>query len=115
MSTPATATSSVTDAPHRELIVCGPAATRVFELEDLATAGEIVVSAETARTVDPAWLGEERDGARLMTRLSPGASRIRPPPDVPGRELELYVPALFAPTWRWRAVRRSTGRCASRS
>ena len=83
----------LTDVPHRELIVCGPAATRVFELEDLATAGEIVVSSETAAAVEPAWLGAERDGARLMTRLEPGASRIPPPTDVPGRELELYVPA----------------------
>ncbi len=83
----------LTEAPHRELIVCGPAATRVFELEDLATAGEIIVSAETAASVDPAWLGDERDGARLMIRLEPGSSRIPPPPAVPGRDLELYVPA----------------------
>ena len=62
------------ETPHRELIVCGPGPTRVFELEDLASAGEIVVSAETAAAVDPAWLGDERDGARLMTRLEPGAS-----------------------------------------
>ena len=39
-------------APHRELLVAGPGATRVFELEDLATAGEIVLSAETAAEVD---------------------------------------------------------------
>src|SRR6185369_4715755 len=36
----------LTELPHRELLVAGPAATRVFELEDLATAGEIVLSAE---------------------------------------------------------------------
>ena len=64
----------LTAEPHRELLVAGPAATRVFELEDLATAGEIVVSAETAAELDPRWLAEERDGARLMTRLAPGAS-----------------------------------------
>ena len=44
----------LTGAPHRELLVAGPAATRVFELEDLATAGEIVVSAGTAAELDPA-------------------------------------------------------------
>lgn len=82
----------LTIEPHRELLVAGPAATRVFELEDLATAGEIVVSAETAAQLDPGWLAEERDGARLMTRLAPGASAIPPPPDVPGRNLEEYVP-----------------------
>ncbi len=43
----------LTAEPHRELLVAGPAATRVFELEDLATAGEIVVSAETADAARP--------------------------------------------------------------
>ena len=43
----------LTEPPHRELIVAGPGATRVFELEDLATAGEIVLSAETAAAVEP--------------------------------------------------------------
>ena len=62
----------LTRAPHRELLVAGPGATRVFELEDLATAGEIVLSAETAAAVDPAWLAEERDGARLMQRARAG-------------------------------------------
>src|SRR3954447_3942401 len=83
----------LTEIPHRELVVCGPAPTRVFELEDIATASEIVVSAETAAAVDPSWLGEEREGASVMTRLEPGASVIPPPPDVPGRDLDLYVPA----------------------
>ena len=83
----------LTELPHRELLVAGPAATRVFELEDLATAGEIVLSAETASAVDPAWLADEREGARLMLRLEPGASTIPPPPDVPGADLDAYVPA----------------------
>jgi class 3 adenylate cyclase/tetratricopeptide (TPR) repeat protein len=82
----------LTEVPHRELVVCGPAATRVFELEDLAEAGEIVVSAETAARVDPAWLREERAAARVMARLEPGASVVPPPPDVTGRDLDLYVP-----------------------
>src|SRR5262249_12479771 len=61
----------LTETPHRELLVGGPAASRVFELEDLASAEEIVVSADTAAAVDPAWLGEERAGAFVMTRLEP--------------------------------------------
>src|SRR5205814_493035 len=82
----------LTQTPHRELIVAGPGATRVFELEDLASAGEIVVSAETAAAVEARWLGDEREGARLMQRLEMGASTIPPPPDVPGTNLEEFVP-----------------------
>ena len=82
----------LTERPHRELLVVGPAATRVVELEDLAGASEIVVSAETAAAVDPAWLLEERDGARLLRRLEPGSSDVPPPPDLPGERLEEYVP-----------------------
>ena len=83
----------LTDVPHRELIVAGPAATRVFELEDLANAGEIVVSAETAASVAAEWLGEEREGgARLLRRLEPGASTIEPPPYLPGDDLAKFVP-----------------------
>ncbi|HEX7311596.1 MAG TPA: tetratricopeptide repeat protein [Gaiellaceae bacterium] len=83
----------LSQAPHRELLVAGPGATRVFELEDLAAAGEIVLSAETAAEVDPAWLEEEREGARVMKRLEPGASTVPPPPDVAGSSLEEFVPA----------------------
>jgi class 3 adenylate cyclase/tetratricopeptide (TPR) repeat protein len=83
----------LTETPHRELLVAGPGATRVFELEDLATAGEIVLSAETAAEVDPVWLGEEREGARVMHRLDPGASTYPPPPFVAGAALDEYVPA----------------------
>ena len=82
----------LTERPHRELLIVGPAATRVVELEDLAGASEIVVSAETAAAVDPAWLLEERDGARLLRRLEPGSSDVPPPPDLPGERLEEYVP-----------------------
>jgi class 3 adenylate cyclase/tetratricopeptide (TPR) repeat protein len=83
----------LTVTPHRELIVAGPSATRVFELEDLASAGEIVVSAETAAAVDPSWLEEEREGARVMRRFEQGGSLVTPPPDVAGTHLEEFVPA----------------------
>jgi class 3 adenylate cyclase/tetratricopeptide (TPR) repeat protein len=83
----------VTQRPHRELVVAGPAATRVVELEDLADASEIVVSAETAAAVDPAWLIEERHGgARLLRRLDPSRSDVPPPPDLAGDRLDEYVP-----------------------
>ncbi|HEX7222347.1 MAG TPA: adenylate/guanylate cyclase domain-containing protein, partial [Candidatus Limnocylindrales bacterium] len=82
----------LTERPHRELLVAGAAATRVFELEDLAGASEIVVSAETAAVVDPRWLLEEREGARLLRRLEPGSSEVPPPPGPAGERLEEYVP-----------------------
>lgn len=83
----------LTRLPHRELLVAGPAATRVFELEDLADAGEIVISAETAARVDASWLGEAREGARLLRRMPPGASTVEPPPFLPGDDLVRFVPA----------------------
>ncbi len=83
----------LTEAPHRELLVAGPGATRVFQLEDLASAEEIVLSAETAAALDATWLGDEREGARVMRRLEAGASTVPPPPDVAGSNLEQFVPA----------------------
>ena len=82
----------LTERPHRELLVAGPAATRVVELEDLAQASEICVSAETAAAVDPTWLVEQRADAHLLRRLDPSASDAPPPPAVPGARLEEYVP-----------------------
>ena len=83
----------LTAEPHRELLVAGPAATRVFELEDLATAGEIVVSAETAAAVDPAWLEEERDGARADDAARARREHDPAPARRPRRDLDEYVPA----------------------
>src|ERR671922_3009461 len=74
----------LTGRPFRELTVAGPAATRVFELEDLAGASEICVSTETAAAVPGDWLIEERAGAHLLRRLEPSRSVVPPPPDVAG-------------------------------
>ena len=82
----------VCEVPHRELIVGGPAATRVFELEDLASATEVVVSAETAAEIDPTWLLESRDDAHLLVQLGAGASPVPPPLDVEGSDLDSYIP-----------------------
>jgi class 3 adenylate cyclase/tetratricopeptide (TPR) repeat protein len=82
----------MTERPHRELLVAGSAATRVFELEDLAEASEICVSAETAAVVDPTWLVDERADAHLLRRLDPSASDVPPPAAAPGTQLEEYVP-----------------------
>lgn len=51
---------------HRELVVTGPAASAVVELESAAAAGEILVSAATADVLEPRWLVGERNGAQLV-------------------------------------------------
>jgi predicted ATPase/class 3 adenylate cyclase len=84
------------DASHKELVVVGPAATKTFELEDASVAGEILVSARTAEALDPAALGEERDGARLLLRSEPqleGEGASHESPEISdGIALEEYVP-----------------------
>jgi class 3 adenylate cyclase/tetratricopeptide (TPR) repeat protein len=79
---------------HRELIVTGPGASETVRLESAAEAGEIVVGPGTAAALDPAWLGEEREGARLLAGVpdeSPPAPEPGDPVETAG--LEQYVPA----------------------
>ena len=58
---------------HKELIVCGPNATSVLELEDAAKQGEILMSARTAEAL-PELAREERDGAYLVRAEVEGAA-----------------------------------------
>ncbi|MEO6822342.1 MAG: adenylate/guanylate cyclase domain-containing protein, partial [Candidatus Nanopelagicales bacterium] len=58
-------------AIHRELLVSGPAATCTAEVEALARAGEIALSAQTAALLDPSVVG----GARQQAFLLRGAPR----------------------------------------
>jgi class 3 adenylate cyclase/tetratricopeptide (TPR) repeat protein len=58
---------------HRELLVTGPAATAVVELESAAESREVLVSQATAVALEPSWLIGERDGARLVRMPSQGA------------------------------------------
>ncbi len=51
---------------HRELVIAGPAATGTLRLEDAAEAREILVSAATARELDPGWLAGARGDATLL-------------------------------------------------
>src|SRR3954447_1204576 len=80
------------DGSHRDLFVTGPGATATVDCEAEANAGEILLSAGTAALVDPAWLGENRDGRVLLRRRQPGASsatRGSAPPDV---DLSPFLP-----------------------
>jgi class 3 adenylate cyclase/tetratricopeptide (TPR) repeat protein len=58
----------LTGLSHRELVIAGPAASDTLRLEDAAEAHEILVSAATARALEPGWLAGERDGAMLLRR-----------------------------------------------
>jgi class 3 adenylate cyclase/tetratricopeptide (TPR) repeat protein len=77
---------------HRELVIAGPAATRTVELEDAGDAGEILVSAETAAALEPASLGGEKAGGRLVVAAPEVRGSFEPLPDVSGLPLELLVP-----------------------
>jgi class 3 adenylate cyclase/tetratricopeptide (TPR) repeat protein len=81
---------------HRELIVCGPAASATLELEDAAEAGEILVSARTAAALE-GFVAAERDGAFLLrsdavdAELPPLSETLEPDED---------LSALLPPTLR---------------
>jgi class 3 adenylate cyclase/tetratricopeptide (TPR) repeat protein len=51
---------------HRELVVTGPTASRLVELEGAAGPGEILLSPEVAARLPAAALGEQRAGGRLL-------------------------------------------------
>lgn len=53
---------------HRELVIAGPAATVTVEMESAAAAGEIVVSAMTARALAPRLLEPGPEGGSLLAR-----------------------------------------------
>ncbi|TWP37429.1 AAA and adenylate/guanylate cyclase domain-containing protein [Leekyejoonella antrihumi] len=66
---------------HRELLVSGPAASTTADLEALADADEIALSAQTAALLDPAALGESKGPARLLIAepLLPEAPAVADP------------------------------------
>ena len=55
---------------HRELIVTGPAASRTVEMESTATAGEILVSRDTAAALPAKALGQPK-GEGILLRSGP--------------------------------------------
>jgi class 3 adenylate cyclase len=78
---------------HQELIVTGPTATAVVELESAAESGEVLVSSSMAAGLDPAWLVGQRGGASLVRvpLASSGdmpAAAVAPTPE----DLEPFIP-----------------------
>lgn len=60
---------------HRELLVSGPAATCTADVEALAKAGEIVLSAQAAALLDPSVVGGARQGAFLLRDVPVGGEQ----------------------------------------
>ncbi len=75
-------------AVHRELIVSGPAASRTAEVEAIADAGEIGLSAETAALLDPSLLGATK-GDVVLLGAQPRLPDLDPSPRPPSRGLDL--------------------------
>ncbi len=60
-------------ASHREFLVVGPAASSVVSMEAAAGAGEIVVSAATARGINSSLVGAEKGPGHLLRRSPPAS------------------------------------------
>src|SRR5262245_31116032 len=83
---------------HRELVLAGPAVTSAVLMEHAANAGDILVSTDTAAALDPALLGDARDGGVLLRRVPPPPAFV--PTDVAadqyaGLDLAAYVPEAY--------------------
>ena len=80
---------------HRELLVCSPAASRTCVMEAAASAGEIVISPETAVMVGSRWLGPASGPGVLLNTPPPGGERVVPSqPDTYGVDAASFVPPM---------------------
>lgn len=78
---------------HRELIVAGPAVTAVVKMEQEASAGQIVVSADCATHLPPVALGAVAGAGMLLRRAPSGLSPHDVVESVPtDTQLQDYVP-----------------------
>jgi class 3 adenylate cyclase/tetratricopeptide (TPR) repeat protein len=74
---------------HRELIVTGPAASRTVDMESTATAGEILLSRQTAVALPAKALGQPK-GAGILLRSGPsGLSFDRDQLEVPIASIDI--------------------------
>src|SRR4249919_2903175 len=56
----------LTGSVHRELLIAGPAMTETLQMEAIADAGEIGITATLASRLDPGCVGEPKDAAILL-------------------------------------------------
>ena len=78
---------------HRELVITGPGATRCARMETIAEAGEIAISPETARLLEPSAVGQPKEEALLLASC-PDAETVpmSPPADLDGLDLASCLP-----------------------
>ncbi len=62
---------------HRELLVAGPAATETAVMEQIADAGEVVISAATVQLLPPRYVGAAKESGWLLTSAPPADPRSR--------------------------------------
>ena len=77
---------------HRELIVAGPAATRTVQMEDAASAAQILLSPETAQLLPRSCVGAQ-SGPGFLLRRAPEAEQVGfRAAESPAVDLEQFVP-----------------------
>jgi class 3 adenylate cyclase/tetratricopeptide (TPR) repeat protein len=81
---------------HRELVIAGADATVCVATEAAAEAGEIALSAATARLFAPELLGESRGAAVLLARSPDVPETVPPFFDPAGVDLSALLPAAYA-------------------
>ncbi len=92
--------SALVGESHRELVVLGPVVSDTAGLEAAASAGEVLLSPQTAAALSPADLGPAR-GEGVLLRGHPSAPRlVRAPPVLPAADYALGVPASIRPHLR---------------
>lgn len=87
-------------AIHRQLIICGPAASRTAQMEALAQAGQILLSKETAALVDPRCLAGAVGDGRLLRRAPAPDPQATPAIEVPHPSRQVDVSTLLPPPVR---------------
>ena len=74
---------------HRELVVTGPAASRTVDMESTATAGEILVSQDTAAALPAKTLGQPKGEGILLKSGPSGLSFDRDQVEVPITSIDI--------------------------
>lgn len=76
----------------RELVVAGPGASRTVEMEAAASAGQVLVSPETAALLRGRWLSHDAGPGVLLKLPPPFGTRVTPSlPDASGVDVESLV------------------------